>query len=125
MLNCVHSLANNGVHNGDRVAYKGKNSVEWLSWNLATHYVGGIWVPMYEQQDDNQCQHIVNDCQPKLLISNQTPKINKYKSVILYSNTVLQNSIHLYNKFGFKKIDNPDAPYERSDIKMEYVLPNS
>ena len=52
-------------------------------------------------------------------------KINKYKSVILYSNTVLENSIHLYNKFGFKKINNPDAPYERSDIKMEYILPNS
>ena len=52
-------------------------------------------------------------------------KSNKYKSVILYSNTVLENSIHLYNKFGFKKIDNPDAPYKRSDIKMEYILSNS
>tara|TARA_B100000989_G_scaffold6526_1_gene4528 strand:- start:1336 stop:1803 length:468 start_codon:yes stop_codon:yes gene_type:complete len=45
-----------------------------------------------------------------------------FNSVILYSNTVLKNSIHLYNKFGFKKIDNPDAPYERSDIKMELKL---
>ena len=52
-------------------------------------------------------------------------KNNKYKSVILYSNTVLENSIHLYNKFGFKKIDNPDAPYKRSDIKLEYILSNS
>ena len=52
-------------------------------------------------------------------------KNNQYKSVILYSNTVLENSIHLYNKFGFKKIDNPDAPYKRSDIKMEYILSNS
>ena len=52
-------------------------------------------------------------------------KKNEYKSVILYSNTVLENSIHLYNKFGFKKIDNPDAPYKRSDIKMEYILSNS
>ena len=52
-------------------------------------------------------------------------KNNEYKSVILYSNTVLENSIHLYNKFGFKKIDNPDAPYKRSDIKMEYILSNS
>ena len=52
-------------------------------------------------------------------------KNNKYRSVILYSNTVLENSIHLYNKFGFKKIDNPDAPYKRSDIKMEYILSNS
>ena len=31
-------------------------------------------------------------------------KNKRYKSVILYSNTVLKNSIHLYNKFGFKEI---------------------
>ena len=49
---------------------------------------------------------------------------NNFKSVILYSNTVLKNSIHLYNKFGFKEIDNPDAPYKRSDIKMELKLSN-
>ena len=49
---------------------------------------------------------------------------NNFESVILYSNTVLKNSIHLYNKFGFKEIDNPDAPYKRSDIKMELKLSN-
>ncbi len=47
-----------------------------------------------------------------------------FKSIILYSNTVLKNSIHLYKKFGFKEIDNPDAPYKRSDIKMELRLSN-
>ena len=52
-------------------------------------------------------------------------KNKKYKSVILYSNTVLKNSIHLYNKFGFKeiKIEN-NTPYKRSDIKMELLLSN-
>ena len=49
-------------------------------------------------------------------------KDKDYSSIILYSNTVLKNSIHLYNKFGFKEIDNPDAPYKRSDIKMELKL---
>ncbi len=48
----------------------------------------------------------------------------EFKSIILYSNTVLKNSIHLYKKFGFKEIDNPDAPYKRSDIKMELKLSN-
>ena len=48
-----------------------------------------------------------------------------FNSLILYSNTVLKNSIHLYNKFGFKEIDNPDAPYERSDIKMQLILSDS
>ena len=47
-----------------------------------------------------------------------------FESIILYSNTVLKNSIHLYEKFGFKEIDNPDAPYKRSDIKMELKLSN-
>ena len=47
-----------------------------------------------------------------------------FKSIILYSNTVLKNSIHLYKKFGFNEIDNPDAPYKRSDIKMELKLSN-
>ena len=47
-----------------------------------------------------------------------------FESIILYSNTVLKNSIHLYKKFGFKEIDNPDAPYKRSDIKMELRLSN-
>jgi len=49
---------------------------------------------------------------------------NNFKSVILYSNTILKNSIHLYNKFGFIEVDNPDAPYKRSDIKMELKLSN-
>ncbi len=50
-------------------------------------------------------------------------KKNNYKSIILYSNTVLENSIHLYNKFGFEKINlEGKTPYKRSDIKMELVL---
>ena len=48
----------------------------------------------------------------------------EFKSIILYSNTVLKNSIHLYKKFGFNEIDNSDAPYKRSDIKMELKLSN-
>lgn len=52
-------------------------------------------------------------------------KKKNFKSIILYSNTVLKNSIHLYTKFGFNEIENPDAPYERSDIKMELILSNS
>lgn len=53
-------------------------------------------------------------------------KHKKFKSVILYSNTVLKNSIHLYNKFGFKEIDSEGStPYRRSDIKMELILSSS
>ncbi|MBT7656645.1 MAG: GNAT family N-acetyltransferase [Flavobacteriales bacterium] len=46
-----------------------------------------------------------------------------WKKLILYSNTVLQNSIHLYHKYGYQEIPlEADKPYERSDIKMELIL---
>ena len=53
----------------------------------------------------------------------RTRKKKNYNSVILYSNKVLKNSIHLYNKFGFKEIKSEgNTPYKRSDIKMELIL---
>jgi len=46
-------------------------------------------------------------------------KRNQITSIVLYSNTVLQPAIHLYKKFGFKKIPmEVPPPYERSNIKM-------
>ena len=46
-----------------------------------------------------------------------------WRKLVLYSNTVLQNSIHLYRKYGYQEIPlEVDKPYERSDIKMELIL---
>jgi len=41
--------------------------------------------------------------------------------VILYSNTMLQPALALYNKLGFREIP-LDGPYKRTDIKMELLL---
>ncbi|WP_144669601.1 GNAT family N-acetyltransferase [Dokdonia sp. Hel_I_53] len=44
-------------------------------------------------------------------------------SLILYSNTVLENAIHIYKKYGFKEIPvEANASYERANIKMELVF---
>ena len=67
--NCVYSLKNYNVTKGERVVYKGKNSIEWLSWNIATHSLGGVWVPMYSDQNISHCDYIISNCQPKLFIS--------------------------------------------------------
>ncbi|MDO5975866.1 GNAT family N-acetyltransferase [Flavivirga jejuensis] len=46
-------------------------------------------------------------------------------SLILYSNTTLENAIYIYKKYGFiEKPLEPDTPYKRSDIKMELDLKN-
>ena len=34
--NCILQLKDRNIEKGDRVAYKGNNSLEWISWNLAT-----------------------------------------------------------------------------------------
>lgn len=40
--------------------------------------------------------------------------------LFLYSNTLLENAIHIYRKYGFVEIPvEPDCPYVRSNIKME------
>ncbi|MGI9530791.1 GNAT family N-acetyltransferase [Lutimonas sp.] len=51
-------------------------------------------------------------------------KEKKWKKLLLYSSTKLKNSIHIYEKFGFKEIqlDLQNNPYARSDIKMELIL---
>ena len=68
---CSKVLKDLNIKKGDRVAFKGKNSIEWLSWNLATYSVGGIWVPMYDQQEPNQIKYILEDSASKILISDQ------------------------------------------------------
>lgn len=45
------------------------------------------------------------------------------KALMLYSNTILENAIYIYRKYGFIEIPvEPDCPYERSNIKMELSL---
>ena len=64
-----YQLVNLGVEKGDRVAFKGKNSVEWIAWNMATNSLGAVWVPMYHEQNADYCHYIIQDCQPKVFIN--------------------------------------------------------
>jgi len=50
-------------------------------------------------------------------------KENKFKTLMLYSNTKLENAIHIYKKYGFiELLLETSSPYKRSDIKMELLL---
>lgn len=49
-------------------------------------------------------------------------KVMGMRRLILYSNTVLANAIHLYRKMGFTETLPREDTYERSDIKMEMPL---
>ncbi|WP_347173775.1 GNAT family N-acetyltransferase [Polaribacter uvawellassae] len=49
-------------------------------------------------------------------------KEKQIKKLILYSNTILKSAIHLYQKYGFVKIELESGLYERANIKMEKEL---
>ncbi len=50
-------------------------------------------------------------------------KQQHWDKLILYSSTILENSIHLYRKYGFIEVPiDPDIKYARGNIKMELDL---
>ncbi len=50
-------------------------------------------------------------------------KEHRFKNLFLYSNTLLENAIYIYRKYGFVEIHvEADSPYDRSNIKMAFPL---
>lgn len=50
-------------------------------------------------------------------------KENQFEQLYLYSNTLLENAIYIYRKFGFEEVKvETNSPYKRSNIKMVYPL---
>ena len=89
----LEKLKDNNVCKGNRVIYKGDNSINWVAWNIATNALGAIWVPIYNNQSDDYCKYIISDCNAKLLISD-----NKFNQNINQINTDI-DKINYYNEF--------------------------
>ena len=79
--NCIFKLKDYNISKGERIIYKGNNSIEWISWNLAALSMGAVWVPMYNTQTSSQCKYISSDCDAKLLISNDNIKIDNINCI--------------------------------------------
>lgn len=88
VLYCVDVLKTE-VSLNDRVVYKGNNSVNWAAWSIATNSLGGIFVPLYNNQNDQYVNHIIDDCKPSLFISN-----DHYNGVSMMEDVIEDN---IYN----------------------------
>ena len=62
------------VKKGDRVAFKGDNSMEWITWNLATNSLGAVWVPMYTNQNEKYCNYVIENSDPTVFLTNDIKK---------------------------------------------------
>jgi ribosomal protein S18 acetylase RimI-like enzyme len=50
-------------------------------------------------------------------------KSKGWPELLLYSNTILENAIYIYRKFGFREVElEKSNPYQRSNIKMVLKL---
>jgi long-chain acyl-CoA synthetase len=82
MINyAIEQLKDHNIKKNDRVIYKGNNSPNWVAWNIATNSLGAIWVPLYNNQKDDYCKFIINNCKGKLLISDNNIKFDGINSI--------------------------------------------
>lgn len=90
VLYCIDVLKTKNVSLNDRVMYKGNNSVNWASWSIATNSLGGIFVPLYNNQNDDYVNHIIEDCSPKVFVTND----NHYKNTYLLKDNIENMNYH-------------------------------
>ena len=93
ILYCVDVLRDHHITKYDRVVYKGKNSVEWISWNIACNSLGATWIPLYSNQNKTYVDYVVNDSTPKVFINSDNDYTNNTKRNI----SILKNNIEQFN----------------------------
>lgn len=91
---CIYHLHQMNIQKGDRIVYRGKNSMQWLAWNMACNSIGAIWVPVYEKQSKEYYKHIIQDCQPKLVLS---PEEKDWEDMsVQYLSNNIEKESHYY-----------------------------
>lgn len=98
---CKGILKMNNFKQNDRLVYKGKNSFDFIAWNLAVNSEGGIWVPVYHNQNENYLNYILDNCNPSILVSDDK---TQSKNII---------SLNYNDKIGSYKCDNS---FKNNDI---------
>ena len=91
------------VKKGDRVAFKGNNSMEWITWSLATNSLGAVWVPMYTNQNKEYCNYIIQDSEPTVFLTNDVQKEIKVPQ-ISYDFDI--HNFNIYNQKDFNCEEN-------------------
>lgn len=50
-------------------------------------------------------------------------RAQNWKELIIYTNSTLEDAVHIYKKYGFEEIAiEPENPYDRADLKMRLSL---
>ena len=97
---CRDFLEKNNIQKSDHIVYKGKNSVDWFVWNMASLSLGAVWIPMYHNQNINYMKHVVNDSKPKLIIHDDDEfPIKDFNKYNIHKSDVKENKKYMNTDF--------------------------
>lgn len=68
----ARELRDAGVGSGDRVAVLAPSSPNLVAAMLGTYAVGAVWVPINTRYREAEVRHILEDCQPSLVLCDPT-----------------------------------------------------
>jgi long-chain acyl-CoA synthetase len=74
-------LRNWGIGKGDRVALLSENRLEWAIADFATMLLGAIDVPIYATQTSEQCVHILQHSQARILFVSSRKQYEKIAAI--------------------------------------------
>tara|TARA_Y200000002_G_scaffold343273_1_gene315652 strand:+ start:292 stop:1848 length:1557 start_codon:yes stop_codon:yes gene_type:complete len=102
---CRLFLKDNNIKKSDHIIFKGKNSVDWFVWNMASLSLGAVWIPIYHNQNIDYMKHVVKDSNPDLIIYDDDDfPLKDFKKYNLHKSNVKEN------------IDYKNIEYEHNDL---------
>ena len=111
-----------GFEKGDKIALVGKNGPKWCTVYIATVTYGGVIVPILQDFNPNDIQHIVNHSDAKFLFISDNLWDNLFEEDLLYINGVFSlndyRCIHQKDGYSIQKA------YKAWDENFQETFPN-
>lgn len=93
---CRLFLKDNKIQKSDHIVYKGKNSVDWFVWNMASISLGAVWIPIYHNQNIEYMEHIIKDSKARLIIHDDDDfPIENFSKYNVHKSNVKENENYL------------------------------
>jgi long-chain acyl-CoA synthetase len=71
-----------GIEPGDRVSILGETSPEWTVADLAALCIGAVVAPIYHTNSPNECRHVLQDSDAKLVFCENAEQLAKIEEVM-------------------------------------------
>ncbi len=89
----ANALRSSGIGEGDRVAIFSDNSAEWIVMDLAVLALGGITVPVYATNTEEQAAYILKEAACKIILTGNQEQYDAAANLLTGGETALEKII--------------------------------